>query len=125
MKKVIVAALLSVALLTGAVDMTPLFAQVSLGIRIGPPPQPRVLHSRPRQPGPEYVWVEGYWYPNANGKKYVWHDGYWTRAPFPNARWVSPHYDGERFFNGYWENGDHRMDHDHHWDHDRDRDYRR
>jgi hypothetical protein len=41
----------------------------------------------------------GLWnrYPNANGKKYAWHDGYWTRAPFAGARWVSPHYDGERF----------------------------
>ena len=124
MKKVFVSALLSVALLAGAVDVTPLFAQVSLGIRIGPPPQPRVFHSRPRQPGQDYVWVEGYWYPNPSGKKYVWHDGYWTRAPFAGARWVAPHYDGERFFNGYWESGDHRMDHDHHWDHDRDRDYR-
>ena len=51
MKKHFAAALLSVTLLAGAVDVTPLFAQVSLGIRIGPPPQPRVLHSQPRQPG--------------------------------------------------------------------------
>jgi|SRR4051812_21690237 hypothetical protein len=124
MKKVFVAALLSAALLMGAAETTPLFAQVSLGVRIGPPPAPRVLHSRPRQPGPEYVWVEGYWYPSANGKKWVWHNGYWTRPPFGGARWVAPHHDGDRFYNGYWENGDRRMDHDHHWDHERDRDYR-
>ena len=47
MKKLFAAALLSAVLLTGAMETTPLFAQVSVGIRIGPPPAPRVVHSRP------------------------------------------------------------------------------
>jgi hypothetical protein len=99
------------------------FAQVSVGIRIGAPPPPRVMAVRPESPGPDYIWVEGYWYP-VNGH-YTWHRGYWTRPPYDGARWVGPHHDGERFFEGYWE-GDHgRVEHDHHWDRERERDHGR
>ena len=96
-------------------------AQISVGIRIGAPPPPRVIRVQPRSPGPEYVWLEGYWY--AAGNRYKWHDGYWTRPPYVGARWVGPRHDGERFYEGYWE-GDHgKRDHDHHWDRGRRRDY--
>src|SRR5215471_10101509 len=61
---------------------TTIRAQVSIGVTIGQPPAPRVYRVPP-QPGPEFVWVEGYWYPQ--GHKYRWHDGYWTRAPFAGA----------------------------------------
>lgn len=97
-------------------------AQFSIGIRIGPPPPPRVVHVLPGRPGPEYVWVEGYWYPV--GHHYKWHEGYWTRPPYEGARWVAPHHDGGQFFAGYWEGDRGRMEHDHHWDRDRDRDFR-
>ena len=97
-------------------------AQISVGIRIGPPPQPRVVRVLPPTPGPEFVWIDGYWYPV--GRHYRWHDGYWTRRPYEGARWVAPRHDGEQFFVGYWD-GDHgRRDHDHHWDRHRDRDFR-
>jgi hypothetical protein len=99
------------------------FAQLSVGVRIGAPPPPRVVRVRPHAPGPDYAWVEGYWYPA--GGRYKWHNGYWTRPPYAGARWVGPHYDGGQFFNGYWE-GDHgRMDHDHNWDRGRNRDFDR
>ncbi|HYW46266.1 MAG TPA: YXWGXW repeat-containing protein [Bryobacteraceae bacterium] len=110
--------LLAVALLAAG----SIFAQISVGIRIGPPPPPRVVRVRPVAPGPGYVWLDGYWY--AVGSRYRWHAGYWTRPPYEGARWVVPHHDGERFFAGYWD-GDHgRLEHDHHWDRDHDRDYR-
>ena len=96
-------------------------AEISVGITIGPPPPPYVVHVLPPRPGPEFVWVDGYWYPV--GKHYKWHKGYYTRPPYVGARWVSPHYDGERYFAGYW-NGDRgRYEHDHHWDRGHDRDY--
>jgi hypothetical protein len=95
-------------------------AQVSYGIRIGPPPAPRVVRALPPRPGPEYVWVDGYWYPN--GRHYRWHDGYWTRPPYEGAHWVAPHHDGEQFYAGYWDGGRGRFDHDHRWDRDHDRD---
>ncbi len=97
------------------------FADISIGIRIGPPPPPRVVRILPPRPGPDFFWIEGYWYPA--GKHYKWHEGYWTRPPYPGAHWVMPRYDGGQFFEGYWEGDRGRMAHDHHWDRDRDRDY--
>lgn len=98
-------------------------AQVYIGIRIGPPPPPRVVRVLPPRPSPEFIWVDGYWYPV--GHRYRWHEGYWTRPPYARARWVGPHYDGEQFFAGYWEGDRGRFEHDHHWDRDRDRDFDR
>jgi hypothetical protein len=97
-------------------------ADVSIGIQIGAPPPPRVLAVRPVAPAPEFVWVEGYWYPV--GHRYHWHEGYWTRPPFEGAIWVGPHHDGARFFAGYWDSPRGRFEHDHHWDRGHDRDFR-
>ena len=97
-------------------------AQISVGVRIGQPPPPRVVRVLPGRPGPEYTWVDGYWYPV--GRRYRWHDGYWTRPPYEGARWVAPHHDGQRYFVGYWEGDRGRLEHDHRWDRDHDRDFR-
>ena len=97
--------------------------QISIGIRIGPPPPPRILKVIPRSPGPGYVWIDGYWY--AVGGRYRWHAGYWTRPPYPGAHWVPARHDGERFFEGYWDGDRGRRGHDHRWDKDRARDYDR
>jgi WXXGXW repeat (2 copies) len=116
MRSLITATVLAALLLAGGPVCG---AQVSLGIRIGPPPPPPVIHVLPPRPGPEFVWVDGYWYPV--GGRYRWHEGYWTRPPYPGARWVPPRHDGYRFFEGYWDGEHGRVEHDHHWDHDRDR----
>ena len=97
--------------------------QVAIGIRIGPPPPPRIERVRPAAPGAGFVFIEGYWY--ATGHNYRWHPGYWTRPPHEGALWVMPRHDGERFFDGHWEGPGGRFDHDHRWDRDRDRDFRR
>ena len=103
-------------------SVSALGAQVSVGVRIGPPPRPRVVRVQPAQPGPGYSWIGGYWF--ADGGHYRWHDGYWTRPPYEGARWVAPRHDGHEFFAGYWDGDRGRIEHDHRWDHDRDRDYR-
>lgn len=100
----------------------PVFAQVSIGIRIGPPPAPRVVAFRPASPGPDFIWVEGYWSPV--GSHYQWHDGYWSRPPYLGARWVAPRHDGERFFEGYWDGEHGRVDHSHPWTAERERYFR-
>ncbi len=47
--------LLALMLLT----VGPAFAgQLSVGIRIGPPPAPRAVRSQPRRPGPDYTWID-------------------------------------------------------------------
>ena len=110
--------LLAMAVLAGGCA----FSQISIGVNIGPPPPPRVVRVQPRAPGPGYVWVDGYWYPN--GRKYKWHEGYWTRPPYEGARWIAPRYDGRQFFEGRWEGGRGEINHDHRWDRDRrNRDY--
>src|SRR5207244_8364248 len=91
----------------------------SFGFSIGtPPPAPRYYRVAPR-PGPDYEWIEGYWYPA--GGRWAWHDGYWSRPPYQDSYWVQPYWEGGRFFEGYWTTprGDFR--HDHRWDRDNER----
>jgi hypothetical protein len=98
-------------------------AQVSIGIRIGPPPQPQVNRVQPPRPSSDFIWIGGYWYPQ--GQRYRWHDGYWTRPPYEGARWIEPSHDGEQFFQGYWGGARGRIEHDHRWDREKHRDDRR
>ena len=109
--------LLVVMLLAGA---SVSHAQVALGIRIGPPPPPRLIRVVPPSPGPDNLWIGGYWYPV--GRHYKWHEGYWTRPPYPGARWVGPRHDGRQFYAGYWDGDRGRFEHDHSWDREHDRD---
>ena len=117
MKSVMKTTLLASMLLGG---ISVCAAQVSIGVRIGPPPPARVVRVQPARPAADFVWIEGYWYPVGN--HYKWHQGYWTRPPYEGARWVGPRHDGRQFFEGYWEGDRGRLDHDHRWDKDRDRD---
>ncbi|MEP7367552.1 MAG: hypothetical protein ABI972_30195 [Acidobacteriota bacterium] len=112
--------LLAMMLLVGG----SVFGQISVGIRIGSPPAPRVVRVRPNSPGPGYLWVDGYWYPANN--RYVWHPGYYSRPPYEGAMWVSPRYESQMFYGGYWSGNDRQFQHDHHWDKDKkNRDYNR
>ena len=117
MKSLVRVGVFAATLLVGAQVFA---AQIS--VRIGPPPPPRVVRVMPQNPGPDYVWVEGYWYPQ--GRHYRWHEGYWTRSPYPGAVWVSPRYEGGQYLPGYWEGGYGRIEHNHRWDRNRERDWR-
>jgi hypothetical protein len=101
------------------------FAQFNIGVRIGAPPPVRVVRVQPRSPGADYSWVGGYWYPVGN--HYKWHEGYYTRPAYSGARWVEPHHDGQRYFQGYWDGDQGQRPHDHRWDRGRDhnRDFNR
>ena len=97
-------------------------AQISFDVQLGtPPPAPRAYRVPP-QPGPDYVWVDGYWYPE-NGQ-YRWHGGYWTRPPYPDAYWVAPYYQDNEYYTGHWEGTRGDVHHDHSWDRNRQRDER-
>jgi hypothetical protein len=98
-------------------------AQVSFSFSFGEPPPPPRVYRVPARPAPEFLWVEGYWYP-ANGH-WSWHDGYWTRPPMPESYWVEPYWERGRYFEGYWATPRGQYDHDHRWDRDRGRDSRR
>jgi WXXGXW repeat (2 copies) len=116
MTRVTKIALLAGMLLLGA-SVT--HAQGSVGIKIGPPPFPRIVSSAGQvRPGKDFVWIGGYWYPVEG--HYVWRDGYWTRRPYPGADWVPPHHNGQLYFPGYWEGKRARAERDRRSDRDRD-----
>ena len=94
-------------------------AQVNFGIRIGEPPAPRAYRV-PNRPGPDYVWVEGYQYPE--GSRYRWHDGYWTRPPYEGAYWAAPYYYDGNYYSGQWEGSRPNFAHNHGWDRGKRRD---
>jgi hypothetical protein len=119
MRKLLQTFAVSALLLTSA---TSAHAQINLGIRIGEPPAPRAYRV-PARPGPDYVWVEGYQYPQ--GSRYRWHDGYWTRPPYEGAYWVAPYHANGQYFTGRWEGSRGYVAHDHRWDRGNQRDERR
>jgi hypothetical protein len=57
-------------------------------IRVAPPaPRHEVIITRP---GPNHVWVPGYW--RWSGREYGWVGGVWQLPPRPHAVWVPGHY---------------------------------
>ncbi len=71
---------------------TPLLADISLRVEIEGPPAPRheVIVERDR-PGPDYVWVDGYW--DGSPGHYVWARGHWDRPPHGHGHWVAPRWE--------------------------------
>ena len=95
---------------------------ISFGIHIGEPP-PERAYRVPPQPGPDYVCIEGYQYPQ--GSHYAWHNGYWSRPPYAGAYWVPPYYVGGRYYVGQWQGPRRSFAHDHRWDKSHQRDEHR
>ena len=119
MRKLLQTVTLSAFLLGPAVAS----AQISFDVHIGTPPPPPRAYRVPAQPGPDYDWIEGYWYPQ--GGQYLWHNGYWTRPPYAGAYWVAPYYEGGQYYAGRWEGSRGNVAHDHRWDRTAQRDERR
>lgn len=59
------------------------------------PPPPRI-EAWGAQPGPNYVWTDGYWDWHT---RWEWMPGHWVARPYPRAVWV-PHY-WVRHYNGW------------------------
>jgi len=58
---------------------------VFVSVAIAPPPIP--VYVQPVCPGPNYIWIPGYWaWDPANG--YYWVPGYWDLAPYVGALWT-------------------------------------
>jgi hypothetical protein len=75
---------------------SPMLADLSINLTIdAPPPPPRqeVIVERDR-PGPDYIWVAGFW--DGTPGHYVWVGGHWDRPPHPHAAWVAPHWEKDR-----------------------------
>ena len=77
----------SVAALAACVPLAPPGAMF-VSARLGPPP-PRV-EVIGYAPGPDFVWIRGYW--DWEGTDYVWVSGHWDRRPYERAVWVPDHW---------------------------------
>ncbi|HWA85652.1 MAG TPA: YXWGXW repeat-containing protein [Opitutus sp.] len=71
-------------------------------IRTAPPPLRRERHGH--RPGPNYVWVDGYW--AWQGGHHVWIGGRWAVPPHRHAVWVAPRWERRGgtyvFIQGNW-----------------------
>lgn len=67
------------------------------------PPPPRHEH-RGHAPGPDYVWIDGYW--GWHGRRHEWVEGRWERPPHGRREWVAPRWEhrgnGYVFIEGSW-----------------------
>jgi hypothetical protein len=70
-----------------------------------PPPAP-LVEVVPVAPGPDFVWIGGYWGWDNGHHNYQWVRGHYDRPPAPGAAWVGPRYDraprGYHFSPGHW-----------------------
>ena len=73
-------------------------------VRLGPPPPRREVIIETERPGPEFVWVTGYY--RWDGVVYAWVPGHWDRPPRPRAVWVTGRWYHERrgwyWVEGHW-----------------------
>lgn len=86
--------------------MAPLTArsQISVSVRIGPPPLP--VYVQPRLPGAGYIWTPGYWGWSEPDQDYYWVPGTWVRPPRAGVLWTPGYWGFEggafRWRLGYW-----------------------
>ncbi len=73
-------------------------------VRAGPPAN--VVEAIPPAPGPEYVWVRGYYKWDPDARAYVWAPGHWVVPPQGYHEWVPGHWaDGDGgwvWVEGHW-----------------------
>ena len=76
-----------------------------LHVRIVPEaPPPRRHEVVIERPGPNHVWIKGYWH--HTGQAWNWNDGRWSEPPRAHAHWVVAKYQkvsgGTRYIPGHW-----------------------
>jgi hypothetical protein len=83
-----------VAFATPPASASPSLADLSLniGVRVDDaPPPPRHEEVVGVAPGPDYVWVGGFW--DGSPGHYTWTRGHWDRPPHGRGVWNAPHWD--------------------------------
>jgi hypothetical protein len=83
---------------------------ISIGVDAAPPP-PRREVIVGVSPGPDFVWIGGYW--DGVPGHYSWVGGRWERPPHGHGHWSPPHWDKDRDGHyhqtkGGWGDGDPR-----------------
>jgi WXXGXW repeat (2 copies) len=77
---------------------SPMLADISINIGVEGPPPPRHEVIIGVRPGPDYIWVGGFW--DGSPGHYTWVGGHWDRPPHGHAQWYAPHWDKDR--DGHW-----------------------
>jgi hypothetical protein len=97
---VVIAPLLAMILLTPA----PATAQFGVGVAITIAPPSLPVYAQPICPGPDFIWVPGYW--AWGDDDYFWVPGTWVLAPEPGLFWTPGYWawggSGFIFTAGYW-----------------------
>jgi len=70
------------------------------GYAAAAPSPPPTYAYQPPAPGPNYIWINGFW--NFTGGRYVWTNGYGALPPYAGGYWIAPRYYGGRFYAGHW-----------------------
>jgi hypothetical protein len=63
---------------------------VGADVAVSEPPPAAVQETVVAAPGPEYIWIGGYW--GREGGHWRWEAGHWARPPRRGAVWVAPKY---------------------------------
>ena len=108
MRLLVSTAVAAVLSLTGATvgAPSPVQAQVSIGISVNFAPPPLPIYDQPPIPGPDYLWVPGYWAWDDDDYDYYWVPGTWVLAPEPGYLWTPAWWGWSEgvyaFHEGYW-----------------------
>ena len=57
---------------------------------VNEPPPPPETETIIASPGPDYIWIGGYW--GWGGGHWQWQGGHWARPPHRGAVWAAPRY---------------------------------
>lgn len=77
------------AMAPAQIPLPPLPPGLNVRITTGRPPAPR-REVRVARPGPDYVWINGYW--ADDGGRWDWVPGRWERPVEPQAYWIPARY---------------------------------
>jgi hypothetical protein len=82
----------------------PVVSSAPQEVVVGAEPPPPIVEQVTVAPGPEYVWVSGYW--RWHHHSWEWIRGHWAFPPRRGAIWVEGHWDhrGDRiiWIDAYW-----------------------
>lgn len=72
--------------LAAALFVAPAMSSAATFISVGFAPPPLPVYAQPVAPGPDFMWIPGYW--AWNGVGYYWVPGTWVLAPYVGALWT-------------------------------------
>jgi len=109
--KVVEVALLVLALAVGLATLGCYVAAAGPGygaeVEVNGPPPPVQEDVVVASPGPDYVWIGGYWDWDVGARNFVWRAGRWERPPHREAHWIAGRYEfrnGHHYFHrGHWD----------------------